>query len=309
MFFGVGEKTSPVATGARIQRIPVMAKVSRPDTEGETEIHRTVSDDGTEIAGGVHGQGPPLVLVHGGPHDGDLAWESLVPHLTNQYTCYLPSIRGRGLSADSPDLSPPRLQEDITAFVDSIGEPVGLVGWSAVEWTLGAIENSDTVAAVALYEPNISSLMGEDDLALLGAAREEGGAALADDRPADASRALHRYVCTDLEFAALGDTYFDRCAALLPKVLPAFEQAESYEGPLATDPDQLGQITEPVLILRGQKTLLNAFVADSAKHVAEHAGDSRIHELPGLGHFAPLVEPEPIAEELINFFESVPSLT
>jgi pimeloyl-ACP methyl ester carboxylesterase len=43
-------------------------------------IQRAVSADGTEIAGHVHGQGPPLVLFHGGPDDGDLAWEVLVPH-------------------------------------------------------------------------------------------------------------------------------------------------------------------------------------------------------------------------------------
>jgi len=36
-------------------------------------------------------------------------------------------IVGRGLSANHPDHSPKRLVEDITAFVDSIGEPVGLV--------------------------------------------------------------------------------------------------------------------------------------------------------------------------------------
>jgi hypothetical protein len=31
--------------------------------------------------------------------------------------------------------------------------------------------------------------------------------------------------------------------------------------------------------------------------------------VPGVGHFAPLLEPEPIAKELISFFESALSLT
>ena len=77
-------------------------------------IHRAFSADGTEIAGRVHGQGPPLVLFHGAPHDGDLAWEALVPHLADRFTCYLPSWRGRGLSADSEDRTPPRHREDAT---------------------------------------------------------------------------------------------------------------------------------------------------------------------------------------------------
>jgi pimeloyl-ACP methyl ester carboxylesterase len=81
----------------------------------EERVHRVVSADGTEISGRVQGQGPPLVLVHGGFGDGEVAWEALLPHLTDRFTCYLPSTRGRGLSGDNPDHSPPRLDEDVTA--------------------------------------------------------------------------------------------------------------------------------------------------------------------------------------------------
>ncbi len=49
----------------------------------EKQIQRAVSADGTEIVGRVVGQGPALVLVHGGIGHGDLAWEALAaaaPH-------------------------------------------------------------------------------------------------------------------------------------------------------------------------------------------------------------------------------------
>ena len=94
------------------------------DEQKDLQIHRTISNYGTEIAGRVQGQGPPLVLVHGPVHDGDIAWQALLPHLTNRFTCYLPSLRGRELSGDNPDHSPPRFQEDVNAFVESIGKPV-----------------------------------------------------------------------------------------------------------------------------------------------------------------------------------------
>ncbi|HZO68835.1 MAG TPA: alpha/beta fold hydrolase, partial [Kribbellaceae bacterium] len=83
----------------------------------EKRIQRAVSADGTKIVGRVVGHGPALVLVHGGIGHGDLAWEALLPHLTDRFTCYLPSTRGRGLSGDHPDHTPPRLVEDVTAFV------------------------------------------------------------------------------------------------------------------------------------------------------------------------------------------------
>lgn len=110
----------------------------------EPVVHRAISADGTEIAGRLHGQGSPLVLVHGGLGDGEGSWEPLLPYLTDRFTCYTMSTRCRRLSGQSSDLSPQRLIEDVTAFAESIGEPVGLVGLSTT-WTLGAAAHTDAV--------------------------------------------------------------------------------------------------------------------------------------------------------------------
>ena len=53
-------------------------------------VQVAISADGTEIVGRVRGQGPPLVLVHGGWGDGEVAYEALVPHLADRFTCYTP---------------------------------------------------------------------------------------------------------------------------------------------------------------------------------------------------------------------------
>ncbi|HET9566081.1 MAG TPA: alpha/beta fold hydrolase, partial [Mycobacterium sp.] len=154
-------------------------------------VQVAISADGTEVVGRVRGQGPPLVLVHGALGDGEVAYEALVPHLADRFTCYTPSTRGRGLSGDNPDHSPPRLQEDVTAFVDSIGGPVCLVGWSGSgAWVLGAAADSDSVAAVAIYEPGVMGVGGEDDIAHFGAAMQQVGAAAADGRILDAVHAF-----------------------------------------------------------------------------------------------------------------------
>lgn len=272
----------------------------------DERIHRAVSADGTEIAGRVGGRGPALVLVHGGIGDGDIAWEALLPHLTNRFTCYLPSTRGRGLSSDNPDHSPARLEEDITAFVDSIGEPVCLVGWSGSgAWVLGAAARSGSVAAVVEYEPALVSVMREDDLARTFATMEQMGIAAADGRLVDAVRVFARWICTDNEIAALEETdFYERWAGCVPAMLRFVQQDAAYEGPRSTDPEVLGTVAAPVLLLRGQQTLLGTWFADAARHIAQHLVDPHLREVPGVGHFAPLLAPETVAKEVISFFAS-----
>ena len=274
----------------------------------EDRIHRAVSADGTEIVGRVHGQGAPLVLVHSPVHDGDIAWEALLPLLTDRFTCYLPSLRGRGLSGDNPDHSPPRshFQEDVDAFVDSIGESVYVMGWSdGGSLALGAAAHSDAVAAVAAYEPSVWTLMREDDLARFGSTTEQWMDAAADGRLLDAAHIFHHFVCTDDEFAALDADYLDRQARLFPLLMREVQQGMSYEGPQPTDPEVLGQIEAPVLVLLAQQTRLGTWFTDSARHVANHVADPHVRVLPDVGHLAPLVAPEPVAKELISFLESV----
>ena len=83
------------------------------------------------------------------------------------------------------------------------------------------------------------------------------------------------------------------------------QQDASYRGPRSTDPEVLGAITVPVLLLRGRQTLLGTWFADAALHIAQHVSDPHVRLVPGAGHFAPVLAPEPIANELIRFFASV----
>jgi pimeloyl-ACP methyl ester carboxylesterase len=268
--------------------------------------HRTISADGTEIVGRVHGQGPPLVLFHGTPHDGDLAWEALVPHLADRFTCYLPNARGKGLSGDSDDHTPPRHEEDATAFVDSIGGSVHVAGWSyGALPALAAAANSDAVIAVAIYEPTIIPLMREDDLAAALNTLQQVGAAAADGRLADAARAFHPFVATDDELAGLDADYYQRSGVAFPAWLRTVQASQTYEGPRSTDPEVMARISAPVLLLRGRQTRLATFYPDTERYVAEHVADPHVLELPGIGHFAPAVAPEPVAEALVSFFETI----
>jgi pimeloyl-ACP methyl ester carboxylesterase len=274
----------------------------------EERIQRAFSNDGTQIAGRVRGRGPALILVHGGIGDGDIAWEALLPQLTDRFTCYLPSTRGRGLSSDNPDHSPLRLEEDVTAFVDSIGEPVCVVGWSGSgAWVLGAAARSKSVAALAAYEPGVMSVIRDDDLARTLATMERVATAAANGRLVDAVRVFAPWICTDREIAALEEqNFFERWADCVPAMLRFVQQDASYQGPRSTDPESLRTVSAPVLLLRGRQTLLGTWFADAVQYIAQHVRDAHVREAPGAGHFAPVLEPELIARELTGFFESVP---
>src|SRR6266508_2340471 len=220
--------------------------------------HYVTTTDGVTIGGTVHGQGPALVFLQGAVGDGDLDWQRVLAHLTDQYTCHLPSLRGRGLSGDHPDLSPSRIVEDFATYTDSIGEPVGLVGWSGGGYfALGvAASRPEAVAAVAPWEPGILSLMDE------------------------AEKAAARYV---------------------PNLLNLLQQGmEDGDAAAVEDPAVLGTISAPVMVLLGSDT--KPFFIASARYVAEHVPNARVHEIPGAGHAAPLTHPEALAQALIEFF-------
>jgi pimeloyl-ACP methyl ester carboxylesterase len=138
--------------------------------------HYVTTTDGVTIGATVHGQGPTLVFLQGAVGDGDIDWNRVVEHLTGRFTCHLPSMRGRGLSSDHPDLSVRRQIDDALTYIDSIGEPIGLVGWSGgASHALGVAAHSDAVTSVAPFEPGVLSLADQEEQALIGNALARTG--------------------------------------------------------------------------------------------------------------------------------------
>ena len=239
--------------------------------------HYVTATDGVAIGGAVHGQGPPLVFVHGMMSDGDLDWQALLPHLTGRFTCFLPSYRGRGLSGDHPDLSPGRMVDDILAYVDSIEAPTGLVGWSSGAYlavTVAAAQ-SHAVDAVAPVEPGVLSLMDEQEQAVFGNAAARMGELAAEGKLTDAARAFAGWPFNDEEIAqADAAGYFEAAGTYVPNLLNLLQQWGQYEGPTPDDPAVLGAISTPMLVLHGADT--TPFLSASARHVADSVPSARV---------------------------------
>jgi pimeloyl-ACP methyl ester carboxylesterase len=257
--------------------------------------------DGVTIGATVHGEGPPLVFLQGAVGDGDIDWDWVVGHLTGRFTCHLPSQRGRGLSGDHPDLSPARQADDILTYLDSIGEPTGLVGWSGgANLALAVAAQSDAVHAVAPFEPVILSVMDEQVQAALGDALARTGELAAEGRLTAAVRAFLGWPFYDEEIAVAEDAgYVEAAGRYVPNLLNLLQQVMEHGDP-AADPAVLGAISAPVAVLLGSDT--KPFFTASARHVADHVPNARVHEIPGVGHAAPLTHPEALAKALIEFF-------
>jgi len=290
-----------LALGVAAPGLFLVAGDAAPD-----RIHRATSADGTEIVGRVYGQGPALVLVHGGLGDGETSWRSLLPFLTDSFTCYLMSIRGRGLSAEprEPDYSLDRLVEDVVAFAESVGEPVALVGYSfGGTLAFGAAARSDAVSAVAVYEPAVfETHRGDEDFAQALAARIRG--AIEEGSLVDAARMAIEDVAREDELIALDAAgAFERWARNVPIAVQDIEQAGASASPGPTAPSTLARITAPVLYLHGALTP-TTWYRRGGQHVAAHAADVRVREVPEVGHFSPILAPEAIADELVRFFEA-----
>ena len=111
--------------------------------------------NGTELYYESHGEGPVLVLAHGGGGN-HMSWWQQVPVLSRNYRCVTFDHRGFGLSRDVADgPGPEAFVEDLRKLLDHLGiERAALAGQSMGGWTvLGfAIAHPERVSALALCD-------------------------------------------------------------------------------------------------------------------------------------------------------------
>jgi pimeloyl-ACP methyl ester carboxylesterase len=267
-------------------------------------IHGTTSSDGTSIVAHVEGAGPPLVFVYG-TGDGEKQ-QPLTSLHQDQFTCYAVSLRGRGQSDDHPDHSPERLVEDIVAVVESVGEPVPIVGHSrGAGLALGVAAATERVSALALYEPHVPELYSESDVARVQDALGQMEQAVSDGRLADGMRVFFEQVAlvTGQEMEALASP---QALEPLSPIVPVLARDISAFGlPRSEDQLKLDQVTVPVLLLFGDQS--HAYYKEGARRIAGQLSAATLRELAGMGHLGPLFAPEPVARECKAFLSKVPA--
>jgi len=270
----------------------------------DNRIHRAVSNDGTEIAARVIGQGPSVLLLPAGPGDSELSWHHVCEFLSKDCTCHLLETRGRSHSGDNADHSPDRLVEDVLAYARSVGEPVGIVGWGSALWARVAARNPAEVFAVTVYEPGAGEVMNPESGKRMGEIFAKVGEHAAAGRLDEAAQTFIEncdviYSQADIDSGAAAE-FWKAAAERLPLFLQESKQASASGQPGATSPETLSKIQIPVLLMRGDRT--GKWFNDSIEHVAGLLPDTTIHQIKNAAHFGPITHAEAVAGEMARFF-------
>src|SRR5215218_6099490 len=132
-------------------------------------MERVTSHDGTAVSYDRYGDGPPLVLVHGGFSDHETNWTYAKPLLSPRFKVHAVARRGRGETAATAGHTIADEAADVAAVVRAAGEPVFLLGHSY--GALCALEAAalapGRVAALVLYEAPGPELVDADKVARL----------------------------------------------------------------------------------------------------------------------------------------------
>jgi pimeloyl-ACP methyl ester carboxylesterase len=265
----------------------------------EATVSRVLSRDGTVIGSFTSGQGPPLVLVHGGLGD-HTRWRALLPYLEPHVTVHALDRRGRGASGDALEHALEREYEDVAAVVDDVaertGDAVDLLGNSyGGVCALGAAALTLNVRRLVLFEgwppPDLEAVAPP-----LALADRLDSLLRADDRDGllvEAYRAILGF--SDEEIAAFRTRpeWRNRLAAAhtVPREIRAIRT-------IAFDPHALAGIDVPTLLLAGSES---RGWAQGAPAVAAALPEARLAILPGQGHAADIVVPERFAEPVLAF--------
>ena len=252
------------------------------------------STDGTMIAYQRSGTGPPLVLVHGTTAD-HTRWVPILPTLEQHFTVYALDRRGRGESGDAEQYAIEREFEDLVALVNSIEEPVFLLGHSyGALCSLEAARRTTHLKKLVLYEPPIPTgieIYQHEFVSriqtLLDAGDREGAVTTF-------LRDVARVPPHEMEILRSAPSWQARVAAA-HTILREMRGSNEY----VFEPTHFTGLTTPTLLLLGGDSPAFLHAAIEAVHAA--LPDSQVVVMPGQQHTAMNTAPELFTREILQF--------
>jgi pimeloyl-ACP methyl ester carboxylesterase len=253
----------------------------------EGRRHEIVSGDGTRIGLLTAGQGPQLLLVHGGMGCIE-AWDPMWGKLTSHWQV-------TATSGDTAPYSLDREYQDVAAVAASMAAagPVDVFGHSfGATCVLGAAAGGAPVRRIALYEPGGPQTVPPEWLDRVQAMLAQGRV----------GRAMMSFLTeiiglTQERVRELRDTpplynALAIMAATLPREAPALASADL--------PRLAAAVRVPALLMLGSQT--PAWAGDITNELLAALPDSKLAMLDGQGHEATDRAPGMITSLLAEFF-------
>ena len=126
--------------------------------DNPSRVATVLSKDGTRIALECAGQGPTLLIVHGGTGD-RTRWTPLLPLFASRFRVCAMDRRGHGDSEPGPNYSLQKESEDVIAAVNAQDGPVFVLGHSiGGVFSLEAALMTKKISKLVLYEPPLQDL-------------------------------------------------------------------------------------------------------------------------------------------------------
>jgi pimeloyl-ACP methyl ester carboxylesterase len=252
------------------------------------------STDGTLIAFQRSGSGPPLVLVHGTTAD-HTRWAPVLPAFEQRFTVYAVDRRGREGSGDAGQYAIEREFDDIVALVNSIEEPVFLLGHSyGALCSLEAARRTSHLRKLVLYEPPVPTgieIYSSEVVTRIQALLDEG------DREGAVSTFLQDIAHVpphEMEILRSAPSWPARVAAA-HTILREMRGSNEY----VFEPAHFTSLTTPTLLLLGGDSPPFFKAAIEAVHAA--LPKSRVVVMPGQQHTAMNTAPGLFTREVLQF--------
>ena len=261
-----------------------------------SDMQTVTSTDGQQIAYWYSGEGPPLLLVHGGMSDRS-AWILVQPILAERFTVYTMNRRGREGSGEPEAHAAEREFEDVVAVIDAIGEPLHLLGHSGgALCSMGVALLTDRLRSLILYEPPdpdaaVAALAASSIRELVQAGKNEEAAL-------EFFRKGPQVPEEDIE-RLMRSPIWPRLVSLAPTLIPELDAFAGYEFDLSAH----DAIDVPLLLLVGSDSPPDLRKVSDV--LADIVPNARMVELEGQQHGANFDAPELFAAEVTKFLENV----
>jgi pimeloyl-ACP methyl ester carboxylesterase len=255
-------------------------------------MQQITSPHHTTLSYDKYGSGSPLILVHGSFSDHIANWEFVKPLFEKQFAVYAIARRGRGETDATIGHSLEDESLDIVTLIQSIGEPVFLLGHSygAQVALAAAVKIPTLVRKLVLYEAPSPNLTSESILMQLEALAQ--------------TNQWENFALTFFRDVLLVPTEeLDELQAT-PLWSPIVADAKASMGDIKAltrynfDSDRFRELCIPVLLQIGTESPRHLYITDA---IAAILPDVRIEELVDQAHEGMTTAPDLYAEAVSRF--------